>query len=98
MLKLEINSNRAMERWGGGGMDVYDIAENIVSRVDTFEDEDEVNDLIIDALNDELIYCADQWAVIEFYSSPEDGRTLSECCEDFLNDILEVVDAEEAED
>ena len=97
MKTLEINSKSAFEKWGGCGEDVYGIAENIISRVDTLEDEDEIGDLIIDALNDELIYCRDQWDVIEFYSMPEDGRTLSDCCEDFISDILEVVEVKEAE-
>ena len=97
MKTLEINSKIAYEKWGGGGEEVYGIAENIISRVDTFEDDDEISDLIIDALNDELIYYRDQWDVIEFYSTPEDGRTLSDCCDDFINDILDVVEVKEAE-
>ena len=66
------------------------IAEAVLNRID--EDEmDEPYDAVFDAMNDELIYTEDQWAMIEYYCTPQDANYDS-AWDSFEYDLLSAVD------
>lgn len=69
-----------------------DIASNILDRASDDDREDvDVSEKVIDALNDSLIYYADQWEVMKAYQSPEEAN-FQNALEDFFNDLLLVIE------
>ena len=65
--------------------DFLSAAENVVNRIDDFSDEEE----IFQAIDDGLIYTRDQWAVIEYYCTPQDAD-FDKAMEAFTDDILAI--------
>lgn len=75
-----------------GYREISNIARRILERID--EDETDASEAVSQAMDDELIYTEDQWAVIAYYSDPSDPKNLSEACEEFFGDLLECIDEE----
>lgn len=75
-----------------GYREISNIARRILERID--EDETDASEAVSQAMDDELIYTEDQWAVIAYYSDPESPKNLSEACEEFFGDLLECVEEE----
>lgn len=75
-----------------GYREISNIARRILERID--EDETDASEAVSQAMDDELIYTEDQWAVIAYYSDPSDPKNLSEACEEFFGDLLECVEEE----
>lgn len=75
-----------------GYREISNIARRILERID--EDETDAGEAVSQAMDDELIYTADQWTVIAYYSDPSDPKNLSEACEEFFGDLLECVEEE----
>ena len=67
-----------------------DIARNILERID--EDKTDAGQAVSQAMEDELIYTADQWTVIDYYSDSESPKSFSEACDYFYGDLLECVE------
>lgn len=87
---MKINKRKFVEIFSVG--EIADLANSILDRAC----EDDRNDIaacdkIIDALNDLLIYYDDLWAVMKNYQTPEDA-SLQNALDDFLNDLLSVVE------
>lgn len=70
--------------------EISNIARNILERID--EDETDAGEAVSEAIDSGLIYTADQWTVIAYYSDPSDPKSFSEACEDFYGDLLECVE------
>ena len=84
---MEINLNKITDVFGYG--EVATIARNVFNRID----DEEIADMlqaIIDAVDAELIYTADQWAVIAYYSEPDAPMAFDEAVQSFINDLVEV--------
>lgn len=75
-----------------GSDDFFDVACDIVERVDDYSDSDSV----WEAVDEGLIYIADQWAVYMHYCQP--GDPWDECLEEFTNDIMSICSNLEDED
>ena len=71
---------------------VGDIARAIIDRVEfgEIEDDSELYDAIYHAMDDELIYTADLWQVMEYYQTPESAN-LTDAISYLLDDLLTVV-------
>lgn len=68
----------------------YSVAENVIDRVEDFEDENsELYDEICQAVDDELIYTEDQWDIIANYIEPYDITNTSYC--DIINEFIEEI-------
>ena len=75
------------------------VAENVIERVEDFEDENnELFDKICWAVDDELIYTEDQWDIIKNYIGPSSIGSISfnDIINQFIDDIFNncVVDYE----
>lgn len=75
------------------------VAENVIERVENFEDENsELFDKICWAVDDELIYTEDQWDIIKNYIGPSSIGSISfnDIINQFIEDIFDscVVDYE----
>ena len=72
-MKLFVNTSELFElnmSWDATG-----IAENVYNRsICDAESIDEGFDSLLDALNDELIYTADQWAIMQEYQTPAEAN------------------------
>ena len=85
-----VNKEKVLETFGCGK--IADIAYSILERVPDDTKKEEADEAIVSALDDELIYCSDQWEVIAAYSSPEEPMSISEACELFLGDLMQCID------
>lgn len=85
---MTLDSGKVLNLFGYGRL--ADIAYSIAERVDEEENEDR-KEALSQAMDDELIYTADQWEVIAGYSSPAEPMTLAEAAEEFFIDILSCV-------
>ena len=64
------------------------VAENVIERVEDFEDKDnELFDKICQSVDDELIYTNDQWDIIKNYIGPSSIGSISFC--DIVNQFVE---------
>lgn len=64
------------------------VAENVIERVENFEDENsELFDKICWAVDDELIYTEDQWDIIKNYIGPSSIGSIS--FNDIINQFIE---------
>ena len=67
------------------------VAENVIERVEDFEDENnELFDKICWAVDDELIYTEDQWDIIKNYIEPSSIGSISfnDIINQFIDDIF----------
>lgn len=62
--------------------DFLDIVASILDRVENFEDDEDINQ----AINDELIFTAEQWTVIMHYCTPRDAN-FYDAIDDLTSDI-----------
>lgn len=62
--------------------DFLDIVASILDRVENFEDDEDINQ----AINDELIFTAEQWTVIMHYCTPQDAN-FYDAIDDLTSDI-----------
>ena len=89
---MKILLNKIADNFGCGEMS--DVARNVLERVYDNGDETDAGEAVSQAMDDELIYTADQWTVIAYYSDPSDPKSFSEACEEFFGDLLECIDEE----
>lgn len=71
---MKINKEKTMYKLGQiFGWKALDIAENIIDRVDDFEDENSgLFDELCQCADTELIYTEDQWTIIAEYITPSE--------------------------
>lgn len=99
-MKLTVNTSELFNlnmSWDATG-----IAENVYNRaICDAENIDEAFESLYDALNDELIYTADQWTIMQEYQTPDEAN-YNEAYEMFYEDLCrhfyEIVKEEEEEE
>lgn len=85
---MRIILNQIAETFGYG--EISRIARDVLERID--DDETDAIEAVGQAMDDELIYTADQWAIIAYYSEPSDPKSFADACEEFMQDLLECVE------
>lgn len=84
-MKLTVNTSELFNlnmSWNATG-----IAENVYNRaICDAENIDEAFESLYDALNDELIYTADQWTIMQEYQTPDEAN-FNEAYEMFYEDL-----------
>ena len=84
-MKLTVNTSELFNlnmSWDATG-----IAENVYNRaISDAENIDEAFEALYDALNDELIYTADQWNIMQEYQTPDEAN-FNEAYEMFYEDL-----------
>ena len=84
-MKLTVNTSELFNlnmSWDATG-----IAENVYNRaICDAENIDEAFESLYDALNDELIYTADQWTIMQEYQTPDEAN-FNEAYEMFYEDL-----------
>lgn len=90
MIKLTIDTKKQYEHFGFS--EVFDIASNIFERADGMDFSDDVGQVILQAIDDELIYYSNQWEVLKHYCSPSDAD-FNYTLEQFYCDILDCVES-----
>lgn len=99
-MKLTVNTSELFNlnmSWDATG-----IAENVYNRaICDAENIDEAFECLADALNDELIYTADQWTIMQEYQTPDEAN-FNDAYEIFYDDLCkhfyEIVKEEEEEE
>lgn len=84
---MKINKERLAEKFGWTKM--LKIVISVLERID--EENDDLSQEIIDAVDNDLIYTDDQWEVISFYSTPDDPISFGEAAQMLVDDITEVI-------
>lgn len=84
---MNFNTNELKQvcREKGISYELYELINNILSRVDNPNDDED----ILQALDDELIYYDDQWLVIKEYCSPIEANW-NNAIEQFICDIFSI--------
>lgn len=83
---MTINMRKLYEVFNGYGCsEIIGIAENVLGRMDSTD-----TDELWDAMDDEMIYTADQWEVMKYYCTP-DKADLMEAYDSFYNDLCEAI-------
>lgn len=85
-----VDKRKVLETFGCGKL--ADIAYSIFERVEDDTKKEEADEAIFHAMDDELIYCRDQWEVIAAYSTPSEPMSISEACELFFGDLMQCID------
>lgn len=90
-MKLQRNEKKLNELYGWD--EIRNIADAIIDRAESNIKDytEDAYEAIVDALNDELIYTADQWEVMRAYQSP-DNANFSEAVNEFINDLMDCVE------
>ena len=70
-----------------GDFDFLEVVADVIDRIDNFKDEDDIRE----AIDSALIYCADQWEVLQFYCNPQDANW-NDALELFNEDIYAICD------
>lgn len=83
---MTINMTKLYEVFNGWGCsEIIGIAENVLGRMDSTD-----TDELWDAMDDELIYTADQWEMLKYYCTP-DRADLMEAYDAFYNDLCKAI-------
>lgn len=69
---------------------IMDIAKACAGRMD--DGCEDVSDELWRAMDDEIIYTEDQWALIAYYSEPSDPMTLAQAFDEFHADVMKCLD------
>lgn len=74
-----------------GDFDFLEIVSDVLERID-FENVDEIDDEVQDAVDSALTYIADQWTIAQHYASGPDSLDWDEVVSEFESDIRSIVD------
>lgn len=98
-MKLTVNTSELFNlnmSWDATG-----IAENVYNRaICDAENIDAGYDSLLDALNDELIYTADKWTIMQEYQSPEEANfedAYIKFYDDLTQHYYEIIEEQEAQ-
>lgn len=82
--------NEIFAKFGYG--EIAGIAERVIDRYHTYIDDGytDENDALFSAMDDELIYTADQWEIMKFYCTPQDAN-LSDAFMQFETDLMQCI-------
>ena len=70
------------------GGDIYDLAEEILDRIDAVDFKADPYEALYDAMDTGMIYTADQWTMIEHYCTPQNADYDS-AWTDFENELMD---------
>lgn len=71
--------------------DIIDLARDVLDRFESIhEDGGDVYDDLFQAMDEGLIYTADQWTMIEYYCTPQTAD-FDAAWADFESDLLQVI-------
>lgn len=84
---MNFNTNELKQvcREKGLSYELYELIDNILSRVDNPNDDED----ILQAIDDELIYYDDQWLVIKEYCFPQEANW-NNSIDQFIQDIFSI--------
>lgn len=74
-----------------GDFDFLEIVSDVLERID-FENVDEIDDEVQNAVDSALTYIADQWTIAQHYASGPDSLDWDEVVSEFESDIRSIVD------
>lgn len=74
-----------------GDFDFLEIVSDVLDRID-FENVDEIDDEVQNAVDSALTYIADQWTIAQHYASGPDSLDWDEVVSEFESDISSIVD------
>lgn len=74
-----------------GDFDFLEIVSDVLDRID-FENVDEIDDEVQNAVDSALTYIADQWTIAQHYASGPDSLDWDEVVSEFESDIRSIVD------
>lgn len=99
---MEYNSdiNVIYDVFGSYTGEFVDLVEDMMDRVEC-NSEDELSDAVLDAINDGLIYYADEWTVLKHYCTPQDANwetAVSSFTDDLINYAYQTCTFEEEEE
>ena len=86
---MEITKDLHLLLWDKFNSKVCEIAMSIIERMEEVS-KDEIEDELLYAMDLELIYTEDQWAIMVYYQNPQEAN-FDEAMEEFYNDLLEIL-------
>ena len=86
---MEITKDLHLLLWDKFNLKVCEIAEAIIERMEEVS-KDEIEDELQYAMDLELIYTEDQWAIMAYYQTPQEAN-FDEAMEEFYDDLLEIL-------
>ena len=86
---MKITKEMDLLLWEKFNVKVCVIAEAIIERMEECT-EDEIEDELKYAMDLELIYTEDLWAIMAYYQTPQEAN-FNEAMEEFYNDLLEIL-------
>lgn len=66
------------------------LAENILDRIDVDTYREDAYEAVWQAMDEGLIYTADQWTMLEYYCTPTNA-SFEDAWNDFENDLMECI-------
>lgn len=77
-----------------GYSDMEDLAECVLRDMEEYDlsNEDYWN-VAYQCLDAKLIYTEDRWALIQYYSEPENPCNLADACDMFVDDLMRYIDS-----
>ena len=86
---MEITKEMHLLLWDKFNLKVCEIAEAIIERMEDYE-EDNLEEALQSAMDDELIYTEDLWAIMAYYTTPQEAN-YDESMNEFYNDLLDIL-------
>ena len=86
---MEITKEMHLLLWDKFNLKVCEIAEAIIERMEDYEG-DNLEEALQSAMDDELIYTEDLWAIMAYYTTPQEAN-FDEAMEEFYNDLLDIL-------
>lgn len=84
---MSLNYEKLVRHFSG---DFAGIAENVLSRIDADEIEKDAYEAVLQAMDDELIYTEDRWAIMMEYQTPEEAD-FNLAWEAFADELMECI-------
>ena len=86
------NKNEALFNTFGIHDDILTVAEDILDRFESIhEDGGDVYDDLFQAMNEGMIYTADQWTMMQYYCTPQDA-SFEDAWMSFEGDLLSIIE------
>ena len=80
-----VNMQKVFDTFGYGEM--AGLAEGVLNRIEADDLKDDPYEAVWQAMDDELIYTADQWTMIQYYCTPQNAD-YDNAWEEFQNDLM----------
>lgn len=70
-------------------IEIFEIAKAIFERMEDYKEYD-TDEALVNAIEDELIYSSDMWAIMEYYQDPLDAN-FNEAKKLFFDDLFNIL-------